>query len=533
MAYPAPTQTSSLFSQRADDSSDLLGDLPTVDNVATHTRTATHGLSYNGTLPHATGNELALSTASSSSSGGKRRAIEIYGSSPKSNGEALPVVYPHNTIEIHRAIQPRAAVIQAQEQNTINKLLVSELDRVKADQRRMNEEILALRLENLKLTSILRDRLEPPNDQAERTSQALLSSPKLQQTASSSSIPLKDRPLIVFDLTKEEPTALAANKQFCSLLGYSQAEVVGQPWTRFVPGEYIARTLKLMTSQPPITVFDQVYRHKNGTHFVAQDNHTILRDQHNGRMVADSVYITPCTLDLSDIHFATTNVSMVPRLMGPSYTPEVISSSSSSSSSQPTMQSATFQYPGASLPSTNDSVLGSMSSSSSSSPRSVVWEPEPTVSRRARPPSGAPTAFTAATKPVHSPPNESPFFDWGQHTPHGPPPALPAAQMPDSLSDSSGLGQMEDLMEASPNAPYSTYLSGLSPLPTDEAFVNSLLTDSIDLDGLNTDDANADDNDPLQFPLESMLTGVQGEESFARHGAALSTSGLDDEPMQF
>jgi hypothetical protein len=211
-------------------------------------------------------------------------------------------------VVVHRAqvltvtpCTPSVQVMQAQEQNSINKLLVNELDRVKADQHRMNEELLALRLENLKLTSILRDRLEPPSDAAERTSQALLSSPKLQR--SSRGIPLKDQPLVVFDLTKDEPTALAANKQFCALLGYSQAEgwlrlvgrllggwvaalvilrcecalplnsshffafllfytctVVGQPWTRFVPGEYITRTLRLMTSQPPVTVFDQVYR---------------------------------------------------------------------------------------------------------------------------------------------------------------------------------------------------------------------------------------------------------------------------------
>jgi hypothetical protein len=92
---------------------------------------------------------------------------------------------------------------------------------------------------------------------------------------------------------------------------------------------------------------------------------------------------------------------------------------------------------------------------------------------------------------------------------------------------------MGHLMQASPDPPAAptsyAYLTGLSPPRSDDLFVNSLLTDSLELGSLN------DQDDALQFPLESMLTGTQADDSFApHHTSALTTSGLNDEdPMQF
>jgi hypothetical protein len=81
------------------DSSDLLTSLDPNEHTSTDTRMP-------DTTPPSE-NQLALSNANM---GGKRRAIEIYGSSPKADREAIPVLYPDSSGDIHMAIQSRAAV---------------------------------------------------------------------------------------------------------------------------------------------------------------------------------------------------------------------------------------------------------------------------------------------------------------------------------------------------------------------------------------------------------------------------------------
>jgi hypothetical protein len=68
---------------------------------------------------------------------------------------------------------------------------------------------------------------------------------------------------------------------------------VGAPWHKFIPLEYIDRTMNTLSQRnlkDSVIEFEQVYKHKESGIFAALDRHTIFFA--NGRPVSDLVFIT-------------------------------------------------------------------------------------------------------------------------------------------------------------------------------------------------------------------------------------------------
>lgn len=86
--------------------------------------------------------------------------------------------------------------------------------------RQLEEEILSLRLENMKLKETQEQNLLPFSLQ--NTPNGI--SPYIQNNPQI--VPfLTERPMILFDLTKKPPSLLSANNLFCNLTGYAMVLV--------------------------------------------------------------------------------------------------------------------------------------------------------------------------------------------------------------------------------------------------------------------------------------------------------------------
>jgi hypothetical protein len=89
----------------------------------------------------------------------------------------------------------------------INALVMAELKKLKDDQQRLNEELLALKIQNMKLSS----KIDNFGNEIQHTHPA--PSPFLLSN-------IDQRPMVVFDLIKKPAIVLTANDAFCEMLGY-------------------------------------------------------------------------------------------------------------------------------------------------------------------------------------------------------------------------------------------------------------------------------------------------------------------------
>lgn len=82
---------------------------------------------------------------------------------------------------------------------------MEELKRLKEEQRKLNEEILALKIQNMNLTNKLESSL------LQTCTQPVYFSNFIDQS---------QKAMVVFDLTKNPAIVLTANDIFCKMLGY-------------------------------------------------------------------------------------------------------------------------------------------------------------------------------------------------------------------------------------------------------------------------------------------------------------------------
>lgn len=157
----------------------------------------------------------------------------------------------------------------------LNLVLLNELRELKANQRRLHEELQRLKANELN---------SMPYEQSTALQKA--------SAATAAPPPVNDKAIVIYDLTKLPATVKTANETFCRMLGYDMQEVLGQPWTKFVHPAYHERVKQIFNTRPLSTIieFDLVYRHRNGGLFSTFDSHTIIFAA-DGTPVSDLVAI--------------------------------------------------------------------------------------------------------------------------------------------------------------------------------------------------------------------------------------------------
>lgn len=94
--------------------------------------------------------------------------------------------------------------------------------------------------------------------------------------------------------SSSEPSVLTANHKFCNLFGYTNDQILGSPWRKFIHPKYIETTMARF-QQAIASNFDQFtphYVNSLGETFAAKDIHIFFRDQNNSP-IADLITITP------------------------------------------------------------------------------------------------------------------------------------------------------------------------------------------------------------------------------------------------
>lgn len=140
------------------------------------------------------------------------------------------------------------------EQQRINQYILAEMAKLKGDNKRLNDEVLRLKvtpgearksasrsaadgaaqMENLQLSGRI-NALPAPNGLPLAYSDggtmiAPLGNPLTVK-------PPQDMPYVLFDMRTPSPTVLSANVAFCNMLGYAMEEVLGRPWHHFIQDE--------------------------------------------------------------------------------------------------------------------------------------------------------------------------------------------------------------------------------------------------------------------------------------------------------
>jgi hypothetical protein len=125
------------------------------------------------------------------------------------------------------------------EQQRLNQYILAEIAKMKQDNKRLNDEVLALRMENMSLSSRITNTsqmgsLPPTIEYHQAMPYQMLSKPQ------------QELPFVEFDMRKQPPMVQSANVMFCSLLGYKTEEVLGKPWQYFIQDEFIERTVRML-----------------------------------------------------------------------------------------------------------------------------------------------------------------------------------------------------------------------------------------------------------------------------------------------
>lgn len=180
------------------------------------------------------------------------------------------------------------------DQQRMNQYILAELSKVKKDNKRLNDELLALRMENMTLHS----RLESQISSGPQYGMPIRYSGSEMFTESGNfqvGRPQQELPFVEFDMRRQPPTVQSANVMFCSLLGYSTEEVLGKPWQFFIQDDYVERTIRMLQRDSGDTKqvqLGQVYKDRNGRPIPCQDLHTFNRDE-KGRVITDYVVVRP------------------------------------------------------------------------------------------------------------------------------------------------------------------------------------------------------------------------------------------------
>jgi PAS domain-containing protein len=161
--------------------------------------------------------------------------------------EVFPVMARPQPAEVVTAIQMHP------EQQRVNQYILAEIAKIKQDNKRLNDEVLALRMENMTLNSRINMLPAIPGLQPLEYSQSNI------QVMSK---PQQELPFVEFDMRKQPPTVQSANVMFCSLLGYKTEEVLGKPWQYFIQDDFIERTVRTLQRDGGAKQmqFSQVYK---------------------------------------------------------------------------------------------------------------------------------------------------------------------------------------------------------------------------------------------------------------------------------
>lgn len=182
------------------------------------------------------------------------------------------------------------------EQQRINQYVLAEMAKLKRDNKRLNDEVLALRMENMQLNSRISTlpTYGLPIEYPGGGPSDLLPPPSSQPIHNVLGKSQQELPFVEFDMRRSPPTVQSANVMFCSLLGYSTEEVLGKPWQYFIQDEYVERTIRMLQRDAGTKQmqFGQVYKDRHGRPVPAQDLHTFNRDE-KGRVITDYVIVRP------------------------------------------------------------------------------------------------------------------------------------------------------------------------------------------------------------------------------------------------
>jgi PAS domain S-box-containing protein len=75
---------------------------------------------------------------------------------------------------------------------------------------------------------------------------------------------LEELPLPAFLLDREQPGFVAANSQFCNLIGYSAEELIGLPLMKVLPDDLIPIAEKALRKEPPEISIEWRFRRSDG-----------------------------------------------------------------------------------------------------------------------------------------------------------------------------------------------------------------------------------------------------------------------------
>jgi len=169
----------------------------------------------------------------------------------------------------------------------INRLLMNEIKELKSDQRKLYEELRALKETNQRGNSTTRTKSTTQPGTAVPSQS--VETPIINQV----------KAVVIFDLTKSIPAVMNCNETFCHMLGYNQDEVIGSSWHKFVHPLYIERAFEIL--KPHMTPranklndgvkFEQVYQTKSGETIRTEDTHTIFFK--DGKPETNLVTISP------------------------------------------------------------------------------------------------------------------------------------------------------------------------------------------------------------------------------------------------
>eukprot|EP01117_Protostelium_nocturnum_P014745 TRINITY_DN5642_c0_g1_i1.p1 TRINITY_DN5642_c0_g1~~TRINITY_DN5642_c0_g1_i1.p1 ORF type:complete len:402 (+),score=84.08 TRINITY_DN5642_c0_g1_i1:382-1587(+) len=165
-------------------------------------------------------------------------------------------------------------------QSAINLYFMGEMKRMKEEMKKLNDEMLTMRLQNMKLTSAVEE-LKP----------SILNNDSSQWLLPANS----GCGMVVFDLRQNPPIVLTANDIFCEMLGYSLEEVLGKPWHKFIYQPYIEQTYTKFIemnrdSSSSKIVLNQVYVTKGAELFPTIDTHQLFFA--GGKPISDLVFVT-------------------------------------------------------------------------------------------------------------------------------------------------------------------------------------------------------------------------------------------------
>eukprot|EP01105_Mastigella_eilhardi_P015903 TRINITY_DN3642_c0_g1_i1.p1 TRINITY_DN3642_c0_g1~~TRINITY_DN3642_c0_g1_i1.p1 ORF type:complete len:399 (+),score=107.79 TRINITY_DN3642_c0_g1_i1:164-1360(+) len=198
--------------------------------------------------------------------------------------------------------------------------ILRELEQMKKEQRRLQEEVTALRKHNLHLADVLgqpgtapttptADTPTPVSTPAPSPGASLASPSTLdpegrhrqlvdwsKYVLSTSEQLSPDQAMLIFDLTAYPPLVLNASRKFFDLLGFAPEELLGATLHKILHPEFAPRTTMLQRRNPSMPVeMEQLYLCKDGTVFRAMDTHRIFANL-EGQPLLDVVSVRKPTV---------------------------------------------------------------------------------------------------------------------------------------------------------------------------------------------------------------------------------------------